>query len=831
MSFPRWISFLAVVLLLAAIFSCANDDDDDNDDQPDLVDPVPSDEAYELTGPTDDGRTILPNGRFISPVGQRVTVKRFPLSLALNKSGDRLYVATTKIPSLAIIDTDTMEVVGEAELPKHFGGLALRSDGLKLWIGGGSRQGIYEYDMGGDIPVLARTIPIFGYPIGLTLSADEKTMYVTLAYGKRVAVIDVETATEISSMNTGYYPHTIALAESLGRAVVSNWGVSSVSIFDLDSNELLADVEVGKNPEGVVLDQNQELAYVACSDTDDVHVIDLETMTTENVIKLYPDEEYGLGAIPTALAFSENFKQLYVTSSGFNCVEVIDVAGQEVVGRIPTEWYPSAVLPDDETLYVLNGKGIGSGPGNVKDPAPDVLPPEGGKLLGSVQSIPRPDKQTLEEYSEMVAENNSRTTRFYEQGLEFASPIPSERGKPSEQIKHVVFILKENKTFDQVLGDFPGVNADPDLTVFGKPYTPNLHKLSAEFTLCDNYYSESHDSDHGHSWATAAICNDYVEKAWVADNWTVLTGVEPGAMPASGFIFERLIENNISFRVYGEVVGTISNIEKLAPYLNFNYGFYNLAVSDRIKAAEVIREWEAGIFPSFIFILLPNDHTEGTTTGKPTMDYLVADNDAGLGMLVDWVSSSKYWPETTIFITQDDPQSGLDHVDAHRTPFTVVSPYAKRKYVSGVHYSMASMWLTIELILGLPAMTDYDRNTAPMYDLFTTEPNLAPYKALPSNIPYAENEPDAPMSQYCNNQDWGVPDQVERIAEVAWAYMRPGEPFPHYLHVAVAEQEDEDEEREEGRRYRQLLKRFNRYALEKAELNDDHLVGREKHNK
>ena len=810
-------------LLLFLLISCGDDDDDDksssdddagaDDDDADLVDPKASDDAYLPAGPMGDGTHILPNGRLISPVGQRITVQRFPMSMVLSPDSSWLYVATTKVAALSVINTLTAKLENQVDLSKHFGGMAINSDGTRLWVGGANREVVYEYILAEGTPVLNRQISAFGYPTDLQISADEQLMYVSLAYGKRVAVIDIDSGLEVGSFSSGYYPYDVAIAEPIDRGIVTNWGTSTVTVFDLSTNKVLADVPVGKNPEGVIIAPDGKSAYVACSDTDDIYKVDLQNLVTTQIIPLY-DDDTGFGAFPTELALSPDGKTLYVVASGFNSIDVIDIEMGQVIGRIPTEWYPTRVLPLDDMLYVLSGKGTGSGAGNVKDQEPEALPEEGGKLLGSVEIIDIPNADLLSEYTDMVVRNNSRTSRFYEGDVIFDSPIPSVRGEKSDKIKHVVFIMKENKTFDQVMSDIPGVQGDKSLLIFGEHFTPNIHALAKEFALCDNYYSEAHESDMGHSWATGVVANDYVEKNWVASDWQILTGIEPGSIPSSGTVFDKMIKEGIDFRIYGEVTGTLVDLEKFSRYLDFNFGFYNLAVSDRIKAQETIREWEAGIFPEFIFILLPNDHGYGTDPGKPTLEYLIADNDAGTGMLVDWIVKSKYWKDTVVFITQDDPQSGVDHIDAHRTPFTVVSPYAKRGHISSVHYSMASMWLTIELILGMPPLTNYDRFTAPMYDLFQNEQNLeTTFSTIPSNVQYAENPDDLPYASYCSRQDWSAPDRVELIGQVVWAYMKPGVPFPNHLSVAPSEREFEEEGEEKNENnYGKLMKAYIDYA-------------------
>ncbi|MCB9478165.1 MAG: bifunctional YncE family protein/alkaline phosphatase family protein [Deltaproteobacteria bacterium] len=841
------LSSLALALVLSIAVACGGgDDDDDNDDNDNAAtsdddsagdddddsenddikkDPTVSDEATMRPGPTEDGRYILNNGRALSPVGERVTVERYPISIAKHPTLDYIYTATARTPNLITIDSQTMHIVNSRSLPRHFGGLVVNSAGDKLWVALGSNEKILEYLLVAGIPQGSPTeISAFGYPTNLALSADETKLYVTLAFGKRVKIIDLDSGLEVGEMSTGIYPYDIALSPETNRAITANWGTWSASVFNLKTGKLIDDVPVGKNPESVVLSPDGKSAYVVCGDTDDVHEVDLKTAEVTRVIPLYDDlETDGLGAMPTGATLSADEKYLLVASAGYNCIFVVDLAAGEVVGKIPTEWYPEDLVVDGDDIYVITAKGIGAGASGKNAQLDEAFPKEGGALRGSVESIVFPNAQTLADYTEMVDENNLRPSTFYDLEEDFDSPIPKERGKPSEQIKHVVVILKENKTYDQVMGDYEGAEGDESLTVFGEPYTPNLHALSAEFSFCDNYYVEARESDMGHAWATSVMANNYIEKNWVAEGWTLLTGVEPGAIPASGTVFGKMLENDISFRVYGEVVGTISDIGRLAPYMDLNYGFYNQAVSDRLKAMEVIREWEAGIFPQFMYISIPNDHTFGSDPGKPTPQYMVADNDAGMGMLVDWIINSEYWPETAIFILEDDPQSGVDHIDVFRSPFNVVSPYAKRGHISNVQYSMAGMWMTIELILGMPPMTNYDRYTAPMYDLFQTQQILdTDYEAIPSNVPYAINGADLPFAEYSAKQDWSTPDQVERISEVIWAIMKPGVPFPYEYAAAPSwVEEEEAEEEDEAVEYKELMEAYTEFALESGRLDPD----------
>jgi hypothetical protein len=471
---------------------------------------------------------------------------------------------------------------------------------------------------------------------------------------------------------------------------------------------------------------------------------------------------------------------------------------------IPAGYYPMSVALDEANgaLFVVNGKGGGI-PGSAG---------WGVSMDGTLQKIALPTPQELAAYTEQVADNLTRTELFWET-LDFESPIPAVRGQPSEQIKRVVFIMRENKTFDQVFGDFEGSERDPQYLVFGEANTPNGHALASQFTLCDNYYSEANVSLQGHMWSALMYSNDYDEKSWACDDRYPLANMEPASSAARGSIWRWLYEHDVSFRVYGQVLA-LGDIADLAPYIDLKYGFWNLGVSDEIKAGEIIRELDAGIWPQLLYISLHNDHTNGSDPGQPTPRYFVGDNDAGLGKLIEYITHSDKWPETAIFVLEDDPQSGADHVDAHRSPALVISPWAKRGYVSSVLYSMSSIWMTIELILGLPPMSVYDENTSPMYDCFTMTPDEATYTAQPNPIPLEFNPSDGPYAALSAKQDWTAPDQVRRLGEIIWGVMRPGEAFPWQYSVdGYAADEDENGDAAE---YRQAAAALEQYTIEQG---------------
>ncbi|MBM4319444.1 MAG: hypothetical protein FJ125_05645, partial [Deltaproteobacteria bacterium] len=410
--------------------------------------------------------------------------------------------------------------------------------------------------------------------------------------------------------------------------------------------------------------------------------------------------------------------------------------------------------PDGQRLVVVSSRGLGGSTQALR----------GGGLLQVVTLPSTPEELAVA--TEQAWSNNTRPTRFYPTAC--ASPFPHQGKMPLE---HVVLIVRENKTYDMVLGDLEGTNGDPALTLFGEEITPNLHALARAFANLDNFHSDPENSLEGHLWTTQADCSDFVEK--LNQTQLPLAGYEPAAIAGGGTIFEHLLRHGISFRNYGEVTSFAPELlGRFRDFIDPKYPFYNMDVRDVDKAREVIREWSLDIFPRFIYIGLPNDHTFGTRPGKPTPESMVADNDRATGMLVEWIAHSPYWEKTIIFIIEDDPQSWRgDHVDAHRSICVVVSPWVKRGHVSSVHYNIPSIYRTIGMILGFPPLNKNDALAAPMYDIFRTVeegPDRTPFVALPLAVPAAENAADAPMARESMALPFDGVDGVPGLGYILW---------------------------------------------------------------
>ncbi|MCB0689048.1 MAG: hypothetical protein KDC53_21065, partial [Saprospiraceae bacterium] len=475
------------------------------------------------------------------------------------------------------------------------------------------------------------------------------------------------------------------------------------------------------------------------------------------------------------LAISPDGKILYVANGGNNLLATIDLDHDRITGLIPTGWYPGAVAvtEDGNSIIVANTKGIGS---RDSTRVPDRRGFNSHDHTGSVTFISRPEPKELEAYTIQAATNmrlpRLNKTLHLSQVQERVVPVPLRPGEKSI-FKHVLYIIKENRTYDQIFGDLPQGNGDSTLCQFGREVTPNHHALAEKFVLLDNTYCNGVLSADGHQWTDEGVATDYIEKSFGGFVRSYpYDGDDALAYAASGFIWDHVMRAGLTFRNYGEFVRAdiqpkdatwtdiyqdylqnthkisiraVNQLHTLEPYLAPTYVGFPGTVPDVYRAREFIKEFrefeENSNFPNFTIMLLPNDHTVGTRQGYPTPRAAVADNDLALGRIVEAVSQSRFWKETVIFVVQDDPQAGLDHVDGRRTVALCISPYTKRGATISTHYNQNSILRTIELIFGLAPMTQFDMAANSMEDCFVNEIDSTPYTAIANNIPLDEMNP------------------------------------------------------------------------------------------
>jgi Phosphoesterase family len=576
--------------------------------------------------------------------------------------------------------------------------------------------------------------------------------------------------------------------------------------------------------------------------------------TTDKVIETIdckPEAKLPFGTGSNAVALDKDNFYLFVANGTGNCVAVIflgsEIGGAQpmgqarptrVEGMIPTGWYPGAVRlsADGKKMFVANVKGHGSLQPRKVDPKakkPDgkeddpAAPGKKGRNshdhLGSVSLIDIPGVAELKKLTETVNANNR--LGYSIAGMEKPRPdakpvpVPERHGEPSV-FEHVIYVIKENRTYDQVFGDIKEGNGDPSLCIFGEEVTPNHHKLAREFVLLDNFYCSGVLSADGHSWANAAYATDYLEKQFGQFTRSYpYEGSDPLAFPTSGFLWDNALAHKKTFRNYGEFVkssyepkgarwadlyadytnGTAKvkvtatpNMRSLDKHSHPNFPGFPLTTPDVYRAKlfiDELKEFEKkGAFPNLVYLFLPADHTNGTRPDSPTPRAMVADNDLALGMVIEAVSKSKFWPKTCIVVTEDDPQNGFDHVDGHRTVGLVVSPYTKRKAVDSTCYNQTGMVKTIEMILGLPPMTQLDLSATPMRGCFTGKPDLTPYTAVKNTIPLDEmNKPvdklDGKAKEFALKSlamDFEEEDKADEdtLNRILWYSVKGAAPYP-----------------------------------------------------
>jgi YVTN family beta-propeller protein len=643
-------------------------------------------------------------------------------------------------------------------------------------------------------------------------------LLVTSTRGNSVQLVNLATGQSEQVIRAGVAPFTV-LKVAEDRCYVTNWGgdpprpgdpqaISSGTPIRIDPRTGVANhgsvsvlaavpgrwkqvktIEVGLHPCAMARSRNGRFVYVANAASDTVSVIDTRTDAVVQTIRCRPEGRLPFGSGPNALALSPDGRTLYVANGTNNCVAVVRLGSRafdgpaaglpepsEVRGLIPTGWYPGAILlsPDGQKLYVANIKGHGS----LSQPRPTEKGKNSHDHLGSVSVIDVPDAATLAHYTETVNRNNRLAYSLAgldrpRRGVK-AAPVPERHGEPSV-FKHVLYIIKENRTYDQLLGDMKEGKGDPRLVMFGEEVTPNHHALARQFTLFDNFYCSGVLSADGHTWVNEAYVSDYLERSFGGFTRSYPDdGSDPLAYVPTGFLWDNALAHGKTLRNYGEYVhneyqpqkpswsdwyneylkpGGNPNLKvtvkaqlrSLEPYTHSGYPWFPLVVPDVYRARlfiEDLKKDEArGEFPNLVYVTLPCDHTNGTRPGSPTPRAMVADNDLGLGQIVEALTRSKFWPQMCIFVVEDDPQNGFDHVDAHRTVALVISPYTKRKFVDHTNYNQTGMVKTIEMILGLPPMNQLDLSATPMRFCFTDKPDLTPYTCLPNRIPLDEMNP------------------------------------------------------------------------------------------
>lgn len=801
--------------------------------------------ASERVGPMPDGRFRLSTGFVLEPAGKQIPLSTFPMASAVSPDGRNLVVLQGgyKKPSLTVLSLPALTVRASQDLEDGWLGLAFDPrDTGRLYVSGGSRASIYEFHLTADgelrpertftlVPAEKRLHSDFTGD--LTVSADGRRLFAAGLHRNCIWVVDTQSGAVLAEWKTAHRPYRL-LRHPDGRSLhVTGWGDGRLFRHDIATGQLLGQLDVGPSPMDMLWRESpppttasggntkqagafKRRLYVALANTNTVAVLgdtgagELRPIEKINVA-LSPVSPPGM--TPSALALTPDGNRLYVVCADANAVAVVDVstARTQVAGFIPTGWYPTAAHPlADGSLLVFNGRGgrsypnpQGPNPGRAGSPRHLGIPVNqyvGAMQNGSASHIGEFDAAQLSRWTDTVLRNSPFNPRKLQSaGAPAGSVIPDAPGRRSP-IQHVIYIVKENRTYDQVLGDLETGNGDPSLTLFGEDVTPNHHQLARDFVLLDNFYVNADVSADGHNWSSAAIAPAYVQRMWPNSyggrrKHYDYEGGERAALPPSGYIWNNVLAAGLTLRNYGYWSNNITPVPAegpqiasvrdpaLAPHTSMRYRGYDLDYRDIDRAKAFIAELadfeRRGDFPRFIVLRLGNNHTSGTSRGKLSPKAQVADNDQAFGMIVEAMSKSRFWPRTAIFVLEDDAQNGPDHVDSHRSPAFVLSPYTRGRGLDSSMYNTVSMLRTMELILGVNPMTMHDAGARPMYAAFKSQPDVRPYTAIPARHPLDERNAPGITSIRSERMNWSEADMIDdnELNEILWLAIK-GTPAP-----------------------------------------------------
>lgn len=831
--------------------------------------------AADLPGQRPDGSVLLPNQWVLRPVGKQIAVGDFPVNLALHPEGKFAAVLQCGYSQheVVVIDVTAWTIASRTKVEEAFYGLAFSKDGKRLFCSGSAGEVVRRFQFAAgqltpeaDLPL--RDAKHRGVPAGLAVSSDGQTVYTANLWGQSVSRVRMKeepakveeliltdkavpeaptvapstddpsiTKRDAALLETmdpaAPFPYACLLDEKRDRLYVSLWGQAAVAVVDLKSFTVTGRWETEGHPNEMVLSKNGGLLYVANANRNTVSVLDTATGRTVETLLAELQPAAPPGNTPNSLALSANGERLFVANANINTVAVFEVetpGKSRSLGFIPVGWYPTSVrlTRDGKALLVVNGKGETSRP-NPQGPRPGFKAPAGvhqyiGELMnGTVSLIPLPAGEKFEEQMKAWTARAYACVPETEKKIEAAqlagNPIPRRPGEPSP-IKYIIYIIKENRTYDQVLGDMKPGNGDPALCLFPESVTPNHHALAREFVLLDNLYVDAEVSADGHEWSMGAYATDFVEKTWPlsyghnksAKHPFPAEGTFPIAVPAGGYLWDRAKQAGVSYRSYGEWIANgkkagdpgRAKVKALEGHFDPMFRGFDTSYSDQKRAdrwlSELQRFEKEGEMPRLQIVRLPNDHTSGTSPGKPTPTAQVADNDLALGRLIEGLSRSKFWPQCAVFVIEDDAQNGSDHVDAHRTIAFAISPYIRRGTVDSTMYSTSSMLRTMELILGLKPMSQFDAAAMPMFASFQEKPDLTPYTLKPVEVDLtATNAKTAWGGKASQRMDFSKEDAADdlQLNEVIWRSVRGADsPMPPPRRAAFvftrAEKDDKD---------------------------------------
>lgn len=784
------------------------------------------------------GFYLLPTNQLLRPWGEQAVIPGRPVDLTFDSKKRLLAVLNTR--SVLLFDGSAGTKLAEINSRStSYTGLAFRPGDRELWASETARNGpdsilIQELsDVG--MPAKMARIELTGHPVpaGIAFGAGGEIAYVALSRNNSVAIIDTASRRLKGEVSVGIAPFGVVVSQKHGKVFVSNRGgrrpgtdevvapssgsqvlsdpitgsSASGTVSVIDAEKLsIREIPVGLAPSGMALSPDEQTLVVANGHSDSVSVINASSLVkTEVKISTLPESAFG--SQPIGAVFAPDGKTVYVACGGNNAIAILTAAGKgwKVAGAVPTAWFPSAIAIDSEgAMRVISIKGLG----NTADAKGTFNSKE---YQGSLLKIPAPaPAQIVSGTREVRAANSPK--------FESAGGVTD---LSSLGIQHVFFIIKENRTYDQVFGDIPKGNGDPKLVFYGRNITPNHHALAERYVLLDNFHTGGAISFDGHQWLMQAFVSDYVERAFAASPRGYAWNMSDALTVAPTGFFWQGGSRPLDVRIYGEfclparwdpntqsavdmtekelrswteywrlykqgkwqaAVGSRSGVPALAKIISPRYPNNSTSIPDQIRAEEFLRELgereKSGEMPHVNVLTLNSDHTSGTQPGSPTPRAMVADNDLALGRIVEGLSKSRFWPKSLILVVEDDAQNGLDHVDGHRTIALAIGPYIRRDAVDSNHYNHTSMVRTIQEIFRIPARTRFLKNARAMTSVFTTEADLTPYQALTPKVALDEMNP--PLKSLDGRRlwaarqslamNWNHPDDVpeEVLNRILW---------------------------------------------------------------
>lgn len=789
-------------------------------------------------GPLPGGGFLLNSGWKILPAGRQTPVDTFPMSAALSRNGRHLVVLNGGYnpPSISVLETASGVEASRTRVADAWLGLAWTADGRKLYAGGGSRAAVFEFQFDGGKLEPGRTFTVVpeverrhqDFIGDVQMSPDGRLLYASVLYRDKVVVINPQSGRVIEQFPTGRRPYRILIHPDGKSFFVTSWSDGTLYQYDASDGSPLGHVRLGPHTTDIAISSRKPdqpegdptpylyRLFVTAGNTNRVYVVGVtgskEMRVIESInVALTPQQPAGM--TPGAVTLSPDQTRLLVVCSDANAVAVVDISEirSRVLGFVPAGWYPTSamVLPDGR-LVVLNGRGGGSR-ANPRGPRPDRQPSRthegiradeyvGSIQRGTVSWIDPFQQEQLAQYTKTVMANSPYRDELLEDArVPKGNPVPTRPGDPSP-IEHIVYIVKENRTYDQVFGGLGKGNGDPSLVLFDENSAPNHYKLAREFVLFDNFYVNADVSADGHSWSTAAIAPDYVQRLWPNSyagrrRHYDYEAQEPAASPPAGYLWTNALAAGLTVRNYGYMVTNrkmpVSDgihaeevrDPQLAPVTNRRYRAFDLDYPDVDRAntflADLAQFEKEGKMPRLLVMRLGNDHTSGAAAGKIAPLSAMADNDYALGMIVEGLSKSRFWARTALFVLEDDAQNGADHVDAHRSPAFVLSPYTRRGVIDSTLYNTAAMLRTIELILGLKPMTHFDAGSRPMFAAFAQKPETRPYLAETPRIRLDQRNPAAsPAAARSARLDFSEADRIDddELNDILWRAIRKTEP-------------------------------------------------------